>query len=52
MRTEGTTIVKAKKSRTHTEIMAKYLNLPLKVNIKKNYDLSNWRHWKYKYKDL
>ncbi len=38
MRTEGTTIIKAKKSRSHTEIMAKYLNLPLKVNIKKNYD--------------
>ena len=38
MRTEGTTIIKAKKSRNHTELMSKYLNLPLKVISKKNYD--------------
>ena len=38
MRTEGTTIIKAKKSRTHTEIMCKYLKLPIKVNSKKNYE--------------
>ena len=29
MRTEGTTIIKAKKSRNHTELMCKYLNLPI-----------------------
>ena len=38
MRTEGTTIIKCKKSRTHTEIICKYLKLPIKVNSKKNYD--------------
>ena len=39
MRTEGSTFIKAKKSRNHTETMSKYLNLPIKVNNKKNYDL-------------
>jgi len=39
MRTEGTTILKAKKSRNHTEILCKYLNLPIKVNSKKNFDI-------------
>ena len=38
MRTEGTTTIIAKKSRNHTEIFCKYLNLPLKVKTKKNYD--------------
>ena len=38
MRTEGSTIIKAKKSRNHTESMSRYLNLPLKVKTKKNYD--------------
>ena len=38
MRTVGSTIIKAKKSRNHTEAMCKYLDLPLKVNSKKNYD--------------
>jgi len=37
-RTTGTTIVKAKKSRNHTELMCKYLKLPLKVKYKKDYD--------------
>ncbi len=39
MRTNGTTIIKAKKSRNHTELLCKYLNLPLSVKNKKNYDL-------------
>ncbi len=39
LRTEGTTILKAKKSRNHTELMCKYLGLPISVNNKKNYDL-------------
>lgn len=39
MRTEGTTIIKAKKSRNHTELLCKYLKLPVKVKNKKNYDL-------------
>ncbi len=38
MRTDGLTFIKAKKSRNHTESMSKYLNLPLKVISKKNYD--------------
>ncbi len=39
MRTDGTTIIKAKKSRNHTELLCKYLNLPLTVKAKKNYDI-------------
>ena len=39
MRTSGTTLIKAKKSRNHTELMCKYLKLPLAVENKKNYDL-------------
>ncbi|MBM3631076.1 MAG: 3-phosphoshikimate 1-carboxyvinyltransferase, partial [Alphaproteobacteria bacterium] len=31
MRTEGTTIIKAKKSRNHTELLCKYLRLPVKI---------------------
>ncbi len=38
MRAEGTTIIKAKKSRNHTELLCKYLNIPIKVIKKKNYD--------------
>ena len=39
MRTNGTTFIKAKKSRNHTELLCKYLNLPIKIKIGKNYDL-------------
>ena len=39
MRTSGTTLIKAKKSRNHTELMCKYLKLPVTVKNKKNYDL-------------
>ena len=39
MRTEGTTFIKAKKSRNHTELMCKYLKLPITVKKKKKYDL-------------
>ena len=38
MRTRGTTLIKAKKSRNHTELLCKYLNLPIKIKSKKNYD--------------
>ena len=38
MRTKGTTIIKANKSRNHTELLCKYLNLPIIVKSKKNYD--------------
>ena len=36
MRANGTTIIKAKKSRTHTELLCKHLNLPISVKTKKN----------------
>jgi len=39
MRTSGATLIKAKKSRNHTELMCKYLKLPVTVENKKNYDL-------------
>ena len=39
MRTNGTTIIKAKKSRNHTELLAKFLKLPLKIQRKKKFDL-------------
>tara|TARA_B110000003_G_scaffold183049_1_gene182080 strand:+ start:1956 stop:3275 length:1320 start_codon:yes stop_codon:yes gene_type:complete len=39
LRTEGKTLIKAKKSRNHTELLCKHLNLPVKVISKKNYDL-------------
>ena len=39
MRTEGKTIIKAKKSRNHTELLCKHLKLPIKLQSKKNLDL-------------
>ena len=39
LKTEGKTIIKAKKSRNHTELLCKHLNLPIKVKKNKNYDL-------------
>ena len=39
MRANGTTYIKAKKSRDHTEKMMKDLSLPIKVVKRKNYDL-------------
>ena len=39
LKTSGTTIIKAKKSRNHTELLCKYLKLPLTVKRKKNIDL-------------
>ena len=38
MRTDGTTIIKAKKSRNHTELLCNYLKLPTKIKRKVNYD--------------
>ena len=35
----GATKIQAKKSRNHTEIMYKYLKLPIKTHSKKNFDL-------------
>ena len=39
MKAGGKTIIKAKKSRNHTELLLKYLKLPIKVMEKKNFDL-------------
>ena len=38
MRANGTTTIKAKKSRNHTELLCRYLNLPISVKTKKSYD--------------
>ena len=38
MRTEGTTVIKAKKSRNHTELLCKYLKIPLTLIKKEKYD--------------
>ena len=39
LRANGTTIIKAKKSRNHTELLCKYLNLPVTVQKFKSYDI-------------
>ena len=38
MRSDGTTIIKARKSRNHTELLCKYLNLPISIEHKKYFD--------------
>ena len=39
MRTYGETVIKAKKSRNHTELICKYLKLPIKIKNKNNYEI-------------
>ena len=39
LNTGGETIIKAKKSRNHSELLFKHLKLPIKIERKKNYDL-------------
>ena len=39
LNTKGTTTIKAKKSRDHTELLFKYLKLPIKVTKKTNFDI-------------
>ena len=39
LNTKGSTIIKAKKSRNHTELLFKYLGVPIKIYSKKNHDL-------------
>ncbi len=39
LNTQGETIIKAKKSRDHSELLFKYLKLPIKVIKKKEYDI-------------
>ena len=38
MRTDGTTVIKAKKSRNHTELLCKHLKLPISIKNHKNFD--------------
>ncbi len=38
MRSNGKTLIKAKKSRNHTELLSKYLKLPIQIKRKKYYD--------------
>ena len=38
-RSEGETIIKAKRSRNHTELLFKYLKIPIKVRKKTKFDL-------------
>ena len=39
LNTQGETVIKAKKSRDHSELLFKYLGIPIKVNKKTNHDL-------------
>ena len=39
IKTPGTTLIKAKKSRNHTELIFKFLKIPIKILKKKNFDL-------------
>lgn len=39
LNTKGQTIIKAKKSRDHSELLFKYLKLPIKIKKKKKFDL-------------
>ncbi len=39
IKTKGKTIIKAKKSRNHTELLLKHLKLPIKIKKRKNFDL-------------
>ena len=39
LNTSGETIIKAKKSRNHSELLFKYLKLPIKIKKKRNFDL-------------
>ena len=38
LNTPGTTIIKARKSRNHTELLFKYLKLPIKIKSNKDFD--------------
>ena len=39
LNTDGETIIKAKKSRNHSELLFKYLKLPIKIKKNKNFDI-------------
>jgi len=54
LNTKGKTSIKAKKSRNHTELLFKYLKIPITINKIENYDLikidgnKNFKHINYK----
>ena len=54
IKTPGKTIIKAKKSRNHTELIFKYLNIPIKILRKNKYDFieidgpANFKGFNYK----
>ena len=39
LNTTGVTSIKARKSRNHTELLYKYLNIPIKIKNEKNFDI-------------
>ena len=39
IKADGKTLIKAKKSRNHTELLLRYLKIPIKIKEKKNFDL-------------
>ena len=39
LNTKGVTRIKAKKSRNHSELLFKYLDLPIQIKKMKDYDL-------------
>ena len=39
IRSKGTTVIKAKKSRNHTELLCQHLKLPITIKTKKNHDI-------------
>ena len=41
LNSSGTTCIKAKKSRNHSELLFKYLKVPIKIKKTKKYDLIN-----------
>ena len=41
LNSSGTTFIKAKKSRNHSELLFKYLNIPIKIRKSKKYDYIN-----------
>ena len=51
LRSKGTSLIKAKKSRNHTELLCKYLNLPISIKKNKYYDLIKVSRFK-KFKSL
>ena len=46
LNSSGTTIIKAKKSRNHSELLFKYLKIPIKIRKTKKYDFINIKQTK------